>query len=272
MVRKVSITLAVALSAISAAAATIDKRIFGGELAKDGEFPFIVSLQGNGHFCAGSLLDSTTVLTAAHCARDFVLSGEGSVKAGTLDRTTGGVDAEVASAQIKMHPDYALGSPSHGPYAVNDIAILKLATPIKKSGTISYATLPANGSDPVANSIAIVAGWGNQTPNLYPDGKLHKVVIPVHEREVCSNLDPGAAGRDTIVCAGGNGKNVCKYDSGGPLIDQETGQVIGVASFGIKRQCGSETPSVYTRVGSYMTFINENLGGSGSGPSGPTVG
>lgn len=59
-----------------------------------------------------------------------------------------------------MHPNYEPGSrKGSGPFGINDIGILKLSTPIEKSETIGYATLPANGSDPVANSIATVAGW-----------------------------------------------------------------------------------------------------------------
>lgn len=43
-------------------------QIVGGVPAVAGDFPFIVSMQiGGSHFCGGSLLDSTTVLTAAHC-------------------------------------------------------------------------------------------------------------------------------------------------------------------------------------------------------------
>ena len=58
--------------------------IVGGVPAQAGDFPFIVSLQkSNAHDCGGSLLDSTTVLTAAHC----VVSGNAdnlSIRAGSL--------------------------------------------------------------------------------------------------------------------------------------------------------------------------------------------
>lgn len=58
--------------------------IVGGVLAAAGDFPFIVSLQKNGaHFCGGSLLDSTTVLTAAHCAYGQTTTGL-TVRAGSL--------------------------------------------------------------------------------------------------------------------------------------------------------------------------------------------
>lgn len=59
-------------------------QIVGGTVAQAGDFPFIISLQKNGaHFCGGSLLDSTTVLTAAHCAEGQTATGL-TVRAGTL--------------------------------------------------------------------------------------------------------------------------------------------------------------------------------------------
>lgn len=79
MVRKATIALTVVLSAFSAAAATIDRRVVGGEDAKDGEFPFLVSITGTNGICGGALLDNTTVLTAGHC-----LGGTVAVRAGSL--------------------------------------------------------------------------------------------------------------------------------------------------------------------------------------------
>lgn len=183
MVPNIAIALA-AFSVVSSAATTIDKRVIGGEDAKDGEFPFIVSLSGRGGQCSGSLLDSTTVLTAAHCLEGRFTS----VRAGTLvnippfssvkslplgclaacvadtklvnteliitqNRRMGGVIADIAFA--KEHPSYIKGHGDH------DIAILKLSTPINRNETmgIGYAVLPENGSDPAPNSTATTAGW-----------------------------------------------------------------------------------------------------------------
>ncbi|KJK79369.1 hypothetical protein H634G_04960 [Metarhizium anisopliae BRIP 53293] len=250
MVPNIAIALA-AFSVVSSAATTIDKRVIGGEDAKDGEFPFIVSLSGRGGQCSGSLLDSTTVLTAAHCL-------EGRF---TSNRRMGGVIADIAFA--KEHPSYIKGHGDH------DIAILKLSTPINRNETmgIGYAVLPENGSDPAPNSTATTAGWGvqgngnpayNQVVN-----KLAKVIIPVRARQDCRwRFNPPEAHPDTI-CAGENGKDACHGDSGGPLIDQETGQLIGLVSRG---QCTSP-PTVYTRVGSYIPWIKDHLGGVSSGPN-----
>jgi trypsin len=61
--------------------------IVGGTAAASGDFPFIVSLQRSGqHLCGGSLLDSTTVLTAAHCSVSSVIGSVSNlrIRAGSL--------------------------------------------------------------------------------------------------------------------------------------------------------------------------------------------
>lgn len=73
------------------------------------------------------------------------------------NRREGGVEAKVASR--KAHPEYRLNRKKTGPYANNDIGIIKLSTPIEESEMISFAKLPESGSDPVANSTAITVGW-----------------------------------------------------------------------------------------------------------------
>jgi len=73
-----------------------DGRLIGGSESNFGEFPWIVSLQrtreredGNfKHFCgSGAILDSTTVVTAAHCVWDKA-PREVAVLAGSLRITT----------------------------------------------------------------------------------------------------------------------------------------------------------------------------------------
>ena len=48
-------------------------RIIGGYDAKPGQYPYLVSLQiislGNLHWCAGSIIDKSWILIAAHCVK-----------------------------------------------------------------------------------------------------------------------------------------------------------------------------------------------------------
>jgi secreted trypsin-like serine protease len=53
------------------------ERIIGGRLARNGEFPFVISLQIFGtnfsdNLCGRSIIDKYTILTAAHCVVGFV--------------------------------------------------------------------------------------------------------------------------------------------------------------------------------------------------------
>ncbi|KID77287.1 Trypsin [Metarhizium brunneum] len=248
MVRKIVITLAVLFSAVLSATATLDKRIIvGGEAAKDGEFPFLVSITNTlKRTCGGSLLDSTTVLTAAHCV---VETQE------WLNRTTGG---QVIAAKRIVYPGFLRhrrkGYPKH------DIAILKLSTPIQESDTIGYANLPAAGSDPVANSLATIAGWGQVHNDGHPLDQLHKALVHIRAREKCTNESWNATGIEDEVCAGGDGKDTCGGDSGSPLIDQGTATIIGITSRSSWYSDCGQYPGLYTRVSSYLDFIQENLG------------
>jgi len=229
--------------------------IVGGVPATAGDFPFIVSFQKNGqHFCGGSLLDSTTVLTAAHCVDGQSLSGL-TVRAGTLTRNAGGVTAAVS--ELHVHPNYDENTQD------SDLGILKLATPIPESSTVKYATLAAAGSDPVGNTTATVAGWGNTQNSSESTTTLRRVDVPIVLRETCvadyAADSPPKEVTENMVCAGldAGGKDSCQGDSGGPIVDDQ-GTVIGAVSWGTGCALAG-FPGVYARVGSLRAFIDEYL-------------
>ncbi|KAH7074004.1 trypsin [Paraphoma chrysanthemicola] len=232
-----------------------DADIVGGVAASSGDFPFIVSLQtsSGSHFCGGSLLNANTVLTAAHCT---VGQSAGSlrVRAGTLNRASGGTLVSVSS--LKVHPNYRSSSQDY------DVAIWKLATSIPTSSTISYARLAASGSDPAAGSTNTVAGWGVTTENGSSPTALRKVDVPVVSRASCQSSYGTSAVTTNMYCAGltAGGKDSCQGDSGGPIVDTSARTLLGVVSWG--DGCARpNAPGVYARVGatSLNSFITSNL-------------
>ncbi|KZM19972.1 Trypsin [Ascochyta rabiei] len=249
-----------ALSVVSAAPVaqwddTHAPAIVGGVPAVAGDFPFIVSLQKNGaHFCGGSLLDSKTVLTAAHCA-DGQSTTNLTIRAGSLNRTSGGVTSKVSS--LHVHPDFDYDLLSY------DVAILKLHTAIPQSSTIKYATLAAAGSEPAANTVATVAGWGTtlSSGSSLPVALL-KVDVPIVSRAECAadylKDSPPKNVTDTMICAAldTGGKDSCQGDSGGPLVNASNGTLIGTVSWGTGCALAG-FPGVYAHIGALRSYIDK---------------
>ncbi|KAF3042682.1 hypothetical protein E8E12_007228 [Didymella heteroderae] len=224
--------------------------IVGGTTAQAGDFPFIVSLQRSGsHFCGGSLLNANTVITAAHCTVGQTASSL-SVRAGSLNRNSGGTLVRVSS--IKVHPSFSSST------LTNDVAIWKLATSIPTSSTVGYASLAASGSDPASGSTSTVAGWGTTSSGGSSPTTLRKVDVPIVSRATCRNNYSVSEITDTMFCAGvaTGGKDSCQGDSGGPIVDSSK-TLIGLVSWGDGcAQAGK--PGVYARVGALRSFIDAN--------------
>ncbi|UNI24641.1 Trypsin [Purpureocillium takamizusanense] len=259
MAQKLAITITLMMSVVSAAAIPeepVSAFIVGGELARPGEFPYIVSLSnGKSQFCGGALLNANTVLTAAHCSQDEKASAV-RVRAGSLTWASGGTSVGVSS--IFIHPNYDSNTTD------NDVALWNLSTPIQASSTIGYAKLPEPESDPTPDSIATIAGWGDLASgdDSPPPAELRKVSVPVVSRETCrADLEHyGDVVTDNMFCAGlkEGGKDSCQGDSGGPIVDQATGALIGLVSWG--EGCArASSPGVYVRLGNFVRFIADHM-------------
>ncbi|KAJ4990925.1 trypsin A chain (extracellular trypsin protease) [Stagonosporopsis vannaccii] len=260
--------LCTALNTVPARNST--NRIIGGVTAQKGDFPFTVSLQlmrGARHFCAGSLLDSTTVLTAAHCLHLSTSDWKASdmnVRARSLSSKSGGTLARVSS--VVAHPNYTGGT------LANDIGIVKLHSPLAAEDGIAFASMASSGSDPDAGTMTTVAGWGDTYPgDRNGSRQLREVDVPVVSRETCAtifrdleydsgDLYPNVT--EDMICAGyiddfDNGKDSCQGDSGGPLVDTNTGIIVRVVSWG-SPECGRDGHiGVYARVGHARSFIDK---------------
>lgn len=213
------------------------------------QHPWQVSLQSDGgHFCGGTIVDSTTIVTAAHCLEGET-AADLTIRAGvTESEDTGGQDRPVAS--ITSHPDYAASE-------VGDIAIVKLAEPLSLGGNVQ-AIPTATAAELTAATSATVTGWGDTSEQGGAPTQLLEAVVPLVNDGSCSNQLGIDADRE--VCAGGDGKDSCYGDSGGPLTIQTADgpKLAGVVSWG--EECGGATPGVYAEVPFYEDFVKNGAG------------
>ncbi|KAK0101376.1 hypothetical protein ONS95_006551 [Cadophora gregata] len=232
------------------ASSKIYSRVAGGNLARPGEFPFLVAPQLNGNqWCGATLLNAYTVLTAGHCSVNIPPANV-TIRAGSMNWHSGGTVSNVTA--IKLHPSYR---PTNGQF---DIALWHLGTPIESSDTISYARIVSQGYDPVVGLSATTAGWGNTAEDQTVEGSadLRWVNVPVAARQDCSIYGQATANE---ICAGGEeGKGSCPNDSGGPIWDAETGEVMGTVHSG--GGCGLKgVPILYTNLGTMSDWVRQNI-------------
>ncbi|KAI4881434.1 hypothetical protein NFI96_014473 [Prochilodus magdalenae] len=230
-------------------------RIVGGSPAPPGSWPWLVNLQLDGTLmCGGVLVDSSWVLTAAHCFAGSRSESYWTAVVGEFDITKSDPDEQVLKVnRVIAHPKF-------NPKTFNnDIALVELSSPVVLSERVTPVCLPSD-TEPPAGTPCLVAGWGS----LYEDGPSADVVmeakVPLLSQGTCRSALGKELLTNTMFCAGylSGGIDSCQGDSGGPLIFQDriSGrfQLYGITSWG--DGCGEKgKPGVYTRVTAFTDWI-----------------
>jgi trypsin len=242
------------------AQADVSNKIVGGVQTKQGELPFIVSLQQKsfGHFCGGSLISQKWVLTAAHCIGAGAKGGIDEVWIGVHDQTQASGIEKMKVARVIKHSKYN-SSKSDFDFALIELAQNSSFKPI----SLNLAEIAITDD---AKMISTTAGWGatSQGSSVLPS-ILRKVDVPLVSQAAC-NEAIAYNGKITsqMICAGykAGGKDSCQGDSGGPLfITGRSGKqlLVGVVSWGqgcaLKNKYG-----VYAKVNSVQAWIKSNTG------------
>ncbi len=237
--------------------------IVGGTATQITTVPWQVSLQdaqGN-HFCGGSIVSATWIVTASHC-----LSGGAPPPA----RIVAGVSrlSQSASGQIKAVKRVIVFPGYTDPTTGKDGALVELTTPLTLDGVNVKAIRPITARSPAALTapgvMTTVSGWGATVEGgtTLPD-QLLSVQLPIlalAQANTAYNMtltqDQLAAG----VAAGG--KDSCQGDSGGPLIVMNGTEpmLAGIVSWG--SGCArANTPGLYARMSSFAAWMDGYAGG-----------
>jgi trypsin len=233
------------------ASSEIDSKIINGTQvsSSNDEWESIVSLKWNGsHYCGGTLIAPTWVLTAAHCLVDSSGVTYTPEDGDTIGVASYNLDTMsiLGVKQFIAHPSYNQNTTD------NDIGLIELDASVTTVSSTAYDT----SHSLTENTQTKVAGWGNMstTGSSYPDD-LREALTPIVDTDTCngSNSYNGSV-TSNMLCAGymDSTRDSCQGDSGGPLIVDEL--LVGIVSWG--RGCAeSNFPGVYTKVQNYETWI-----------------
>jgi secreted trypsin-like serine protease len=233
--------------------------IIGGQESSISQFPWQVYVEG-GPFkeggktfvtsCGGSILDSTHILTAAHCvdvegsttthsAKDFVVaSGDSNVNELSSTTQVKGV------AGIRTDPYYTVP-----PEIKDDVAVLTLNTPLELSeaeNAEAIQLVPA-GATPAPGTTLSISGYGKEegAEGAQPTGQLYSTTLTAISSDACRNqVKLNSA---VLLCAESASSSTCQGDSGGPLTEGSPPVQVGIVDFGTK-ECPVGQPDVFTNI------------------------
>ncbi|XP_011155958.2 transmembrane protease serine 9 [Solenopsis invicta] len=225
----------------------VDLQIVNGTDAEVGAHPYMVSLRKqNKHFCGGSIISENYILTAAHCLMQFK-------KPSDLDDVTVHAGTNLLSKSGTVYkPEESIIHPNFNLLLIrNDVGLLRLNTNIEYNKLVQPISV-AKTNSVLEGDPCFLTGWGTlEFLGKVPD-RLQKLDLKVYSQIKCKASFWNV--RRSHICAfSKNGQGACHGDSGSPLV--ANGIQIGLASF--VRPCAVGHPDVYTRVSSFISWINQ---------------
>ncbi|XP_029434444.1 transmembrane protease serine 2 [Rhinatrema bivittatum] len=234
-------------------------RIVGGSPASLGQYPWQVSLQFRGkHYCGGSIITPYWIVTAAHCVEgNLGTASSWMVYPGFLYISQMTSNNGYAVDKIISRADYDSDTKN------NDIALMKLRSPLAFTVNIRPVCLPNFEMLWEAPKVCWISGWGATYDGGSSSSTLMAISVPLISPSQCNarSVYDGSI-TDSMVCAGylQGGKDSCQGDSGGPLVTDLNSLwwLVGDTSWG--SGCANvNKPGVYGNVTYFLGWIYQQM-------------
>jgi len=243
------------------AASPIERELIIGGTAVDSErYPYFTllffnSVDGkNDVVCGGTLIHKDLVLTAAHCYDKTIVNlATSTASVGISTFASGSTYITRKIASVTPHPNYKLTYT-----AINDIMIVKLAAGV---WSINPIKLNFNSAVPATGAFETVMGFGvtSEAPNTATNYVLREVAVSDVEHGICQGTYGQYLDAASMMCAYNTFKGTCYGDSGGPLITKGSSTAndvqLGIVSYAVFGCAKYGTPTVFTRVSNYASWI-----------------
>ena len=229
-------------------------RIIDGTKVPIGKYPWFargtIDYKDNWAGCGGSLVSPSFVLTAAHCI-DSDFKKNGGYVIGSLCYGNGGNPNNDNCGQSPWEyrtVDWSWIDPEYGSGGNGedyDYALIRLNEPVTNIDPVimnEESDIPQQGQDVIAMGFGYTTNQGNGKPS----NKLLEVTVSTMSNNDCKNKY-GSGITNQMVCAeGGNQKDSCSGDSGGPLISENSNSVklVGITSWGGQKCADKNAPGV----------------------------
>lgn len=231
MLRGIIFSLLVALS-VGASITGDASRIVGGQVAGEGQFPYMVSLRPSYtpyvHGCGGFIISSRWVGSVAHCMVNYLSHMLVLAVVGTNRQSAGGTFYRFSF--WVNHPDYVYYE------RMNDLGIGRTRSEIIFTPLVQ--SIPLGSEFVEAGVAAVISGWGTVDEPL-PIGRFSEelrwlTVTTITNEECKEKMIESERHRiyDENICTyDGPGVGACNGDSGSPMT--AGGVVIGAVSWAL---------------------------------------
>nr|XP_004668204.2 serine protease 40-like [Jaculus jaculus] len=248
---------------------TFAGKIFGGQKAGPGRWPWQASLLWKGvHICGGVLIDNYWVASAAHCFQRSRRPSDYRVLLGYSQLSNpSNYSRHMTVNKVIVQENY-----NRFHYQRNDIALLQLHIPVEFNSHILPACIPENTTKVPLDSPCWISGWGMLSEDTFLPAPFHlqEAQVSLIENQRCQEFfqlpDPNrgqpSAVKEDMLCAMDvtNRKSMCRGDSGGPLVCRvnDTWYVEGLASWHSACLYPVTVPSIYTKVSFFSKWIKDH--------------